>query len=111
MTQDDFFEGLSLPRNKEIMRIYKDLDMVEPLGSGVSRILQAYDKSCFKFADNLLRMTLPRSVVESEQDVKVVTSQDTDQDADQVTPQDKALDNSGYIDVIPQVTPQVKSCL
>nr|MDA3882180.1 hypothetical protein [Bacteroidales bacterium] len=68
MTREDFFEGLSLPRNKELMRVYKDLDMVEQLGSGVPRILQAYDKSCFKFSDNFTRMTLPNSVVEDNQD-------------------------------------------
>jgi ATP-dependent DNA helicase RecG len=59
MTQEDFFDGLSLPRNKELMRIYKDLGMVEQLGSGVPRILQAYNKDCFKFSENYLRMTFP----------------------------------------------------
>ena len=29
MSKDDFFEGLSQPRNKELMRIFKDLGMVE----------------------------------------------------------------------------------
>jgi predicted HTH transcriptional regulator len=61
MTQDDFFEGLSLPRNKELMRIFKDLEMVEQLGSGVPRILKAYAKDCFKFSDNYIRMTFPAS--------------------------------------------------
>ncbi|ASB50337.1 Fic family protein [Alkalitalea saponilacus] len=59
MTQEDFFDGLSLPRNKELMRIYKDLGMVEQLGSGVPRILQAYNKDCFKFSENFLRMIFP----------------------------------------------------
>lgn len=59
MTQEDFFDGLSLPRNKELMRIYKDLGMVEQLGSVVPRILQAYNKECFKFSENFLRMTFP----------------------------------------------------
>jgi predicted HTH transcriptional regulator len=67
MTQADFFDGLSLPRNKELMRIYKDLGMVEQLGSGVPRILQAYSKECFKFSDNYLRMIFPRKAVESHQ--------------------------------------------
>ncbi len=59
MTQEDFFDGLSLPRNKELMRVYKDLGMVEQLGSGVPRILQAYNKDCFKFSENFLRMIFP----------------------------------------------------
>jgi len=59
MSEEEFFEGYSIPRNKEIMRIFKDLDMVEHLGSGVPRILQSYPKSCFIFTDNFLRMSLP----------------------------------------------------
>lgn len=42
------------------MRIYKDLGLVEQLGSGVPRILESYSKECFKFSDNFLRMTFPR---------------------------------------------------
>jgi ATP-dependent DNA helicase RecG len=41
------------------MRVYKDLGMVEQLGSGVPRILQAYNKDCFKFSENFLRMIFP----------------------------------------------------
>jgi len=39
--------------------VFKDLDLVEQLGSGVPRILESYDKSCFTFTDNFLRMVLP----------------------------------------------------
>ena len=67
MRQEDFFEGLSLPRNKELMRIYKDLEMVEQLGSGVPRILESYSRECFKFSDNYLRMTFPISDKVTEQ--------------------------------------------
>ena len=48
LTQDEFFDGISLPRNKELMRIFKDLDMVEQLGSGVPRILESYGREFFK---------------------------------------------------------------
>lgn len=57
LSKDEFFEGYSVPRNKEIMRIYKDLNLVEHLGSGVPRILESYPKDCFKFSANFLRMT------------------------------------------------------
>jgi predicted HTH transcriptional regulator len=57
MTEEEFFEGYSIPRNKEIMRIYKDLEMVEHLGSGIPRILQSYSKENFKFTANFLRMS------------------------------------------------------
>jgi len=41
------------------MRVYKELGMAEQLGSGVPRILQAYNKDCFKFSENFLRMISP----------------------------------------------------
>jgi len=43
------------------MRVYKDLDLVEHLGSGVPRILESYLKECFMFSDNFLRMSFPAS--------------------------------------------------
>src|SRR5690554_3199182 len=41
------------------MRIFKDLDLVEQLGSGIPRVLQAYAKDSFHFSENFLRVTLP----------------------------------------------------
>lgn len=64
ISQEEFFEGVSVPRNKELMRVFKDLDMVEHLGSGISRILESYDKEAFKFSDNFLRMTFPKAIVD-----------------------------------------------
>jgi predicted HTH transcriptional regulator len=84
LSKEDFFEGVSIPRNKELMRVYKDLELVEQLGSGVPRILESYGKECFRFMDNFTRMTFPIS----------------EQVTPQVTPQ-----------VIPQVTPQVERLL
>jgi predicted HTH transcriptional regulator len=48
------------------MRIYKDVDLVEQLGSGVPRILETYGKECFKFSDNFLRMTFPSELTDEE---------------------------------------------
>ena len=41
------------------MRIYRDLDLVEHLGSGIPRILQAYSRDQFNFMDNFLQVILP----------------------------------------------------
>lgn len=41
--------GRSMPRNRELMRIFRDLDMAEQIGSGVARILSAYDSSIFSY--------------------------------------------------------------
>lgn len=75
LSKEEFFEGYSIIRNKELMRIFKDLDLVEQLGSGIPRILQAYAQESFHFSENFLRVTLPssESVTRTEQD----TMQDT----------------------------------
>ena len=85
LSQEEFFEGFSIPRNQEMMRIFKDLDLVEHLGSGIPRILKAYPQECFKFTENFLRMTFPNAWDLAE---------------DEVAPQ-----------VTPQVTPQVEQLI
>jgi predicted HTH transcriptional regulator len=54
--KEKFFKGYSNPINREIMRIYKDLDMVEQLGSGMNRILSFYKKDIFIFDEDFLKM-------------------------------------------------------
>ena len=83
LSKEEFFEGFSIPRNKELMRIYKDLEMVEQLGSGIPRILETYGKECFNFSENFLRMVFPA--------IEKVTPQDPPQDPPQVTPQVQGL--------------------
>lgn len=56
ITQEDFFNAISAPRNKELMRVFKDVDLVEQLGSGMERIMCVYDKSIFEFLPNFLRI-------------------------------------------------------
>lgn len=57
LSQEEFLEGVTAPRNKELIRVFKDIDLIENIGSGVLRILDAYDKSCFKFMDHFLRVS------------------------------------------------------
>lgn len=61
--KQEFFEGVSAPRNKELMRIFRDLDLIEQLGSGVPRILEHYEKNCFKFSENHIIMSFPKSFI------------------------------------------------
>ncbi len=88
MTEKEFFEGYSIPRNKELMRVFRDLDLVEHLGSGVPRILKNYGKECFKFTENFLRMTFPAVLQVAEQ----VTEQVTEQVKELVKLLDKEMD-------------------
>ena len=98
LSKEDFFEGVSIPRNKELMRVYKDLELAEQLGSGVPRILQSYGKDCFRFMDNFTRMIFPSAepVNSTEQVTEQVTEQDTEQDTEQVETLIKVMNDGEY---------------
>jgi len=57
LSKEDFFKCHSMPRNRELMRVFKDVGLVEQLGSGMSRILDAYNESIFEFTPNFLVVT------------------------------------------------------
>ena len=61
---------------KELMRIYRDVELVESLGSGIPRILRAYGEDSFKFTDNFIRITLPISVQDGTQSAPSVENVD-----------------------------------
>lgn len=39
------------------MRVFKDLDFVEQLGSGMERILSVYETDIYEISDNFIRVT------------------------------------------------------
>ncbi len=41
------------------MRVFRDLEMVEQMGSGIQRILQIYPTSIYQFTSNFIRVVLP----------------------------------------------------
>ncbi len=55
----EFTRGVSLPRNRELMRVFRDVEMVEALGSGMNRIMRTYGRDNFEFGDNYIRMIVP----------------------------------------------------
>ncbi len=87
LKEDEFFSGFSIPRNKELMRVFKDLDLVEQLGSGIPRILETYGRESFIFTPNFLRISMPTAHDEG------------------ATPQDNQLNNSGLEKITPHDTP------
>lgn len=60
-SMEDFFSCSSMPRNRELMRVFKDVGLVEQLGSGMSRILHFYDKSIFEISDHFVKVIFPFS--------------------------------------------------
>jgi len=59
LTREDFFRGYSKPRNRELMRIFRDMDLVEQIGSGMGRILKVYDRSIFDLESRFLTVEFP----------------------------------------------------
>lgn len=53
-TKEDFYKGHSKPVHPELMRIFKDLDLVENMGTGIRKILRMYGKDIFEFSDNFI---------------------------------------------------------
>ena len=48
-----------MPRNRELMHMFRDLDLVEQLDTRVYRILMAYNRNIFKVSDNFLEICFP----------------------------------------------------
>ena len=69
-SEEDFFSLASMPRNRELMRVFKDVGLVEQLGFGMSRILKEYDKSIFSISPRSIKVVFPYSQ-EPEVDGKV----------------------------------------
>jgi predicted HTH transcriptional regulator len=59
LTETDFFKCRSMPRNRELMRVFRDMELVEQIGSGMSRILRAYDRSIFELTPSFTVVTFP----------------------------------------------------
>ena len=58
-TEEEFLEGYSAPKNPELMRVFKDLELVEHLGTGIRRVLKKYDKNIFHFFPHFIRVSIP----------------------------------------------------
>ena len=118
LTKDDFFAGVSIPRNKELMRIFRDLELVESLGSGMGYIMQKYGRENFVFLDNFIRMTVP--YITKDREGLTVVAEQVEAQVDAPTVQVKAQAEKRKKTLIPsniveidvsmsQVTPQVIS--
>lgn len=58
-TLEEFFSGGSMPRNRELMRVFKDIGLVEQLGSGMDRILKIYERSIFNISPHIIKVEFP----------------------------------------------------
>jgi len=75
LTEQDFFKCRSMPRNRELMRVFRDMELVEQIGSGMSRILKAYGPSVFELTDSFTVVTFPfeDKLILSEEDELILS--------------------------------------
>lgn len=62
-TIDNFFRGVSKPRNKALAEIFMQLHISEKTGRGVPRIVNKYGKDVFEFGDGILCVTIPFNII------------------------------------------------
>lgn len=70
-TEQEFLLGYSAPKNPELMRVFRDLELVEHLGTGIRRILKRYDKSIYHFYPHFIRVSIKYNRNEFEYDNKI----------------------------------------
>lgn len=59
MSKEELVSGCSRPRNREIMRVFRDVDLVEQLGSGMNRMMKAYTQDIFSISPNFFLVSFP----------------------------------------------------
>ncbi len=60
-TKERFLQGISVPRNLALMRVFQDLEITEKTGHGTVKIISAYGKEVFDIQDGLIQVTIPFS--------------------------------------------------
>lgn len=88
-TKDKFFEGISKPRNKGLMRILSDLEYVEQTGHGIPDVVKIYGKEIFDIYDTYINVKIPfnKEVLRSH-NKENVTSNVTSYDNQELTDTD-----------------------
>lgn len=56
MTEDELTSGISSPRSRELMRVFKDTEFVEQLGSGMNRMMSVYKHDIFHISPNFFHV-------------------------------------------------------
>ena len=59
LTKEEFFSGISRPRNAHLMDIFKRLGIVEHTGHGVPTIIAKYGKEAFDIKNSYINIIIP----------------------------------------------------
>lgn len=57
--KEEFLNSYISPKNPQLMKIFRDLALVEHMGTGIFRILSVYDKSIYTFTPNFIKVSIP----------------------------------------------------
>ena len=101
-SEQDFFSCSSMPRNRELMRVFKDVGLVEQLGSGMSRILKVYDKSIFNISEHFIKVEFPFSM---PKDQKIIAT--GNENGNEKNEEQKALE---ILKLQPAITAKEMAC-
>jgi len=55
----EFLSGYMSPKNPQLMKIFRDVNLVEHMGTVIIRILSKYDKSIYEFSNNFIKVSIP----------------------------------------------------
>lgn len=79
-TKERFLQGISVPRDPSLMRVFQDLEITEKTGHGTVKIISAYGNEAFDIQDGFIQVTIPYNK-------KVMKNRDqiNDQINDQIT--------------------------
>lgn len=61
-TKERFFQGISVPKNLFLMRVFQNLEITDKTGHGTVKIISAYGKEVFDIQDGLIQVTIPFGV-------------------------------------------------
>lgn len=59
LTKEEFFKGVSKPRNEQLMNIFARLGIVEHTGHGIPTIVEKYGMDAFEISESYLRVIIP----------------------------------------------------
>lgn len=59
LTKEEFFNGVSKPRNEQLMEIFTRLGIVEHTGHGIPLIVSKYGKDVFDISNSYIRVIIP----------------------------------------------------
>lgn len=59
MTESQFFDGISKPRNTTLMRIFLNMGLAEHTGHGIPTIIKEYGKEVFEIESNYIKCIIP----------------------------------------------------